>query len=465
LRHISKEAAWAKVSAELVIQLRRHMARDDVQSSWGVWILILEQFYHAQSGEFVNLASRRGSVVMQRDSAKVTPAGDAVSAANARSLKRFRRLRELSKCWGAGVLPHRAKLILDALIRAEPRESVWRTRLVAVASKQLIDVLLGEAEAEVVATASLLRQFRRDRWHEWCNDPAQTAKVYRFVRQGGAPVVHPPVTQAATQPGRATVLASVDELWWKMWRPAPRALNAEPWLQALDRLPRFPAVQTLSGAHLQAIVKKAPKAKAPGRDSWTYGDLKRLPSPAFDLLAELFETVERAGAWPEPIAHSFVAMLPKGGSGDPDDYRPIVLLSVYYRIWAKARGPSFAKFLKAAGITPSAGPRAADALAYDLALRMAASIAGHAPTSGLALDWSKCYDHLVLDLLRLVGGRVGIPDAILTPMLQAYSQPRAVLLAGALAPERTPIAVLVPLTSLPLSSICTLRLCRTALRT
>jgi hypothetical protein len=123
------------------------MARDDVQSAWGVWVLILEQYYHAQSGTFTNLASRKGSVVLQKDSAKVTPAGDAISAANARSLKRYRRLRELAKCWGAGVLPYRAKLILDALIRAEPKASVWRTRLCAVASKQLVDILVDDAEA------------------------------------------------------------------------------------------------------------------------------------------------------------------------------------------------------------------------------------------------------------------------------------------------------------------------------
>ena len=126
-------------------------------------------------------------------------------------------------------------------------------------------------------------------------------------------------------------------------------------------------------------------------------------------------------------------MLPKGGTGEPDDYRPIFLLSVYYRISAKARGQPFTKFLKSAGITISHVPRAADALAYDLVLRLAASIAGHPPTSGLALDWSKCYDHLVLDLLRLVGTRVGIPAALLAPTLQAYAQPRAVLLAAALS--------------------------------
>ena len=216
LQHVSKEAAWAKVPIELILKLRHHMARDDVQSAWGVWVLILEQYYHAQSGTFFNLASRKGFLILQKDSAKITPAGDAISAANARSLKRYRRLRELAKCWGAGVLPYRAKLILDALIRAEPKASVWRTRLCAIASKQLVDILVDEADAEVMAAATLLRQFRRDRWHEWCNDPAQTAKVYRFVRQGASPVVYPPVTQAVTQPGRATVLTSVDELWWKM---------------------------------------------------------------------------------------------------------------------------------------------------------------------------------------------------------------------------------------------------------
>jgi hypothetical protein len=75
---------------------------------------------------------------------------------------------------------------------------------------------------------------------------------------------------------------------------------------------------------------------------------------------------------------------------------------------------------------------------------MAASIAGFRPTSGLALDWSKCYDHLLLDLLDRVGQRVKIPPALLRPMLAAYRQPRAILLAGALAKEKRPTAGLAP---------------------
>jgi hypothetical protein len=58
-----------------------------------------------------------------------------------------------------------------------------------------------------------------------------------------------------------------------------------------------------------------------------------------DLLATFYAVVERSGKWPAVIRHSFVAMLPKGGTQEPDDGRPIVLLSVIYRVWAQARGP------------------------------------------------------------------------------------------------------------------------------
>ena len=223
-----------------------------------------------------------------------------------------------------------------------------------------------------------------------------------------------------------------------------------PWIGS----PPFPPICRLTGAALKEVIKSAPPSQAPGRDGWSYADLKRLPIEALDLLALIFQAVEATGEWPESIAHSFVAMLPKGGTGKVDDYRPIVLLSVYYRLWAKSRGNPFQVFLKAAGITPPSGPRAADALAYDLALRMAASIAGFHPTSGLALDWSKCSDHLILDLLDTVGKRVKIPSALLGPMLAAYRQPRSVLLAGALGEEKSVPQPVWPLVVPALRTFC-----------
>ena len=59
LQRISKDAAWATVPQDLILLLQHHMARDDVQAAWGIWTLILEQFYHAQSGVLPTLLLAR----------------------------------------------------------------------------------------------------------------------------------------------------------------------------------------------------------------------------------------------------------------------------------------------------------------------------------------------------------------------------------------------------------------------
>ncbi len=94
-------------------------------------------------------------------------------------------------------------------------------------------------------------------------------------------------------------------------------------------------------------------------DLW---DLKRLPLASLGLLCDIFQSTERTGHWPEPIAHSFVAMLPKGGTGAPDDYRPVVLLSVFYRLWARCRGREFQAYLRAAGVAPPGKSKSAESL-------------------------------------------------------------------------------------------------------
>ncbi len=101
-------------------------------------------------------------------------------------------------------------------------------------------------------------------------------------------------------------------------------------------------------------------------------------------------------------------------------------------------GPEFQAFLRSAGVSPPGKSKSAEHLAFDLALRIAVAQAGDASASGLALDWSKCNDHLLLDLLHHIAAHVGIPGAIAKPMLAAYAQPRAVLLNGSIAPEKAP---------------------------
>ena len=58
--------------------------------------------------------------------------------------------------------------------------------------------------------------------------------------------------------------------------------------------------------------------------------------------------------------------------------------------------------------------------------------------SGLATDWSKCYDHVWLELIPAVAARAGIPAAFWRPVYDMYCAPRAVLLEGLLGEWRSP---------------------------
>ena len=86
----------------------------------------------------------------------------------------------------------------------------------------------------------------------------------------------------------------------------------------------------------------------------------------------------------------------------------------------------------------------AESLAYDLALRMTAARTTGTALSGLALDWSKCYDHVHVGIHASIGERAGIPAAITGPMLSAYRQPRRILLRGMGGEVRQPTSASPP---------------------
>jgi hypothetical protein len=116
---ISPEEAWRSVPTELLARTRAHALANQVQDAWRMWLLCIEKHCYAQSGEYVPLAARQGTVLLKRESAKPTPSGNAASAALDKALRRWRRLRELGRGWATRVLPHRFDLILKALVRTE----------------------------------------------------------------------------------------------------------------------------------------------------------------------------------------------------------------------------------------------------------------------------------------------------------------------------------------------------------
>ena len=160
--------------------------------------------------------------------------------------------------------------------------------------------------------------------------------------------------------------------------------------------------------------------------------------PLLDLLASFYAAVEAAGRWPACFNLALVAMLHKGGSDELDDFRPIVLLSTIYRLWASLRSRVMRSWLLMNGLLPASSCRGADSQAYELSLRLALARLAGVTVSGLAIDWSKCYDRLPLQVLKDLSLHLGLPAGLWMPMLDMYSRPRAILLQGGIGQAQAP---------------------------
>ena len=139
-----------------------------------------------------------------------------------------------------------------------------------------------------------------------------------------------------------------------------------------------------------------------------------------------------------------VAMLPKKGTAAPDDRRPIVLLAIFYRWWAKVRAGEFQSWLIAQNILARGTAASAETLAADLALAIQEARANDCHVEGLALDWSKCYDHMPLELVERVLTAAGFARSFIGPLMAMYRAPRRIVADGLCGERRFPTHCIPP---------------------
>ena len=194
--------------------------------------------------------------------------------------------------------------------------------------------------------ALLRRRLRRDQWHAFVGDDIGRGgrRAYRWIRQPAlqepAPLAHGPEGLCG---GPAAELALAGPAWHRLWAMEDCPVPAERRLRDCVRaLPAFPPLATLTDDAVAAGVWALPLGRAAGPDGWSAEDLRLWPSELLVGLAELFRLVERCGRWPLALAAADVVLLSKAG-GSPDDpmqRRPVTLLPVPYRLWARLRLPT-----------------------------------------------------------------------------------------------------------------------------
>eukprot|EP00973_Karenia_brevis_P059281 8252884-Karenia_brevis.AAC.1 len=96
-------------------------------------------------------------------------------------------------------------------------------------------------------------------------------------------------------------------------------------------------VTTITGIELQRLLARMSSSASKGVDGWAVDELKQLPLPVLELLADLLNQIQDSGRWQGALERALVTMIGKGEGQAPSAMRPITVMSVIYRLWALRR--------------------------------------------------------------------------------------------------------------------------------
>ncbi|KAJ9456779.1 hypothetical protein DIPPA_13582 [Diplonema papillatum] len=159
--------------------------------------------------------------------------------------------------------------------------------------------------------------------------------------------------------------------------------------------PHLMEAGTITGEELRILLRKKPKKSASGVDGWRMAELRELPLPLLNALADVMNLVEATGDWPASMTTALVSMVPKDESQDPLHTRPITVTSAVYRLWACRRLADIVLWQEGwieegqKGFRP--GHRIEDVL-MEIGLEVEDALLDGEPLYGVALDFRKCFD-------------------------------------------------------------------------
>ncbi|KAJ9451436.1 Retrovirus-related Pol polyprotein from type-1 retrotransposable element R2 [Diplonema papillatum] len=183
----------------------------------------------------------------------------------------------------------------------------------------------------------------------------------------------------------------------------------------------------LTGEDLRSILGKKRDGGVPGVDGWNTAELKKLPLPLLNALAEVFNAIEATGTWPDALLEAAVTLIPKDETLDPLALRPITVTSAIYRLWASTRLRDVVQWQEKwiansqHGFRPKHGT--VDVV-FEIASQIEEALLTGKELYGVALDFAKCFDKVPRDIVLKLVGELGLHERILGPLRDIYARLR-----------------------------------------
>jgi hypothetical protein len=416
-----------------------------------MWRVFLQQVE-----EFHRLIAPEGQVGWKNEATRIGKKADACETMSHWAVqeqdehraisKRKRHWQHLAHLWGKKEVGEQYKALLSKATK--DLDSARYQKVEEAHRSGHFGWLINEWRKREDECLDKLRQARTACWKDWVEESwkKNPRRLYKWIREGGYkptvwPVVETKEGEALTGKAAAVVLA--DRAWWSIW--AKQKSFDSSFFEKLEMDLSGTNKTTITPSLLMWLVKKMPGNKAVGWDGIGFDQMKRWPFQLWELVVQILHEVEKQEKWPQEVQQAIVAMLPKGRTGDPLDYRPVVLLPCIYRLWAKIRAKDLQAELKRQGVCPIAG-RSQSAETHGLlaSLELEHGRATKQRVGGVALDMAKAYDKLPLRALEEAMSCAKVPSWLRGPMMNMYMARRLIRIQDAAGECEQPCNGLLP---------------------
>eukprot|EP00435_Cladocopium_sp_Y103_P012417 s727_g3.t1 len=226
------------------------------------------------------------------------------------------------------------------------------------------------------------------------------------------------------------ILDAFEEEWAPRWRRHDN-VNDEVWSEVLAFLKAaIPKGQTtfppITPELWNQTLKGKRKAAAIGPDGVSKIDLQSMPSTCLDQLLCLLREVEAGQPWPTQTTTGTVAALAKvPGAEVVQQFRPICIFSMTYRVWSSVRARQCLRYLQQIvpstlmGNIPGRSPKK---IWFHIQQCIEHSYGVGEEIAGTNIDLVKCFNTLPRAILQDLAAHVGLPSEVMVPWTQALRQ-------------------------------------------
>ena len=212
----------------------------------------------------------------------------------------------------------------------------------------------------------------------------------------------------------------------QVWNRKPSSMGPRPPLH-----PAIPAVhRPFTEEELSACLKRLNTGRAPGPDGIPAELIKRAPFIVRMFLLAHYNKCLAAGTVPEAWLLSEVVMLLKDSKGDQlsvENYRPISLTDVFYKIYASLLQQRLAHYIDPRIRETQFGFRRGRSTSQPIHI-LRRIIETHerqdSPLHVLFVDWAKAFDSVSFSSIEQSLLRLGVPDPFVKAIMAIYSAPR-----------------------------------------